>query len=219
VIKGVNVELHGVSEGPVTLNVTRTADNVVTEIQGFTDSFNGMVDKMNDLTKFDTDTDTGGLLLGESTVDSIQNEVYDMLNTVNPAGGRYRILADIGVTVGDGAKLTFDQDKFNAAYSADPDGVAALFSSADNGIGKAMEDHISKLIDPVNGLITRENKTLDSRTTEFQDSITKLDDQLTTKRTRLETQFANLESVLSNLQSQQAALGQISTIKAPSSSR
>jgi flagellar hook-associated protein 2 len=218
VIKGVNVDLHGVSNGPVTLNVTRSDDNVVKEIQGFTDTFNDMADKIADLTKWDSDTNTGGLLLGDATVSSVQDEMYAVLQSVNPAGGKYRILADIGLTIGDGAKLTFDQDKFNEAYAADPDAVSALFTDATNGIGKVMEDRTTKLIDPVNGVLTRENKTLDNKTSDFQKRMDQLDDQLTSKRDRLEKQFANLESVLANLQSQQQALGQISSIKAPTSS-
>jgi flagellar hook-associated protein 2 len=218
VIKGVNVELHGVSDGPVTLNVTRSSENVAKEIQGFTDTFNDMTDKIAELTKWDSDTNTGGLLLGDSTVRSIQDETYAMLQTVNPAGGKYRILADIGLTIGEGAKLTFDQDKFNEAYAADPDAVSALFTDATKGIGKVMEDRATKLIDPVNGVITRENKTLDNKTSDFQKRMDQLGDQLTAKRERLEKQFANLESVLANLQSQQQALGSISSIKPLSSS-
>lgn len=218
VIKGVNIDLHGVSDGPVTLNVTRSDDNVTKEIQSFSDGFDALVDKMNDLTKWDTDTNQGGLLLGDQTVSQIQDELYQIMNAVNPAGGKYRIFADIGLTIGDGAKLTFDQDKFNAAYADDPDAVAALFSDATNGLGKVMEDGITKLIDPVDGVITRQNNTLDDKTATFQDRMTQLDDQLTAKRDRLETQFANLESVLANLQSQQQALGSISSIKAPTSS-
>jgi flagellar capping protein FliD len=79
-----------------------------------------------------------------------------------------------------------------------------------------IESAISRLIDPVSGVITRENKTLDARTTQFKDRMDSMDKLLTAKRERLERQFSNLESVLSGLQGQQQAIGQIQTIKAPS---
>jgi len=63
-------------------------------------------------------------------------------------------------------------------------------------------------------VVTRENQTIDARTLQFQNRIDDLDKLLTAKRTRLETQFANMESVLAGLQSQQAALGQIGSVKA-----
>ena len=66
---------------------------------------------------------------------------------------------------------------------------------------------MNKLTDPVSGEITTENKTLDERTTNFQDRMDSLDKQLQAKRDRASSeQFANLESVLSGLQGQQSAL-------------
>ncbi len=224
VIKGVNIDLHGVSDKPVTLNVSRNVDNVVAEVKKFTDAFNEMVDKIKDLTKFDTDTNQRGLLLGESTVQTVQTEIYGMLQTVNASAGRYRVLANVGITLGDGAKIEFDEDKFRAAYGTDPDSVEKLFTSTQSavkdgktttvytGIAGVIETRISKLIDPVRGVIIRENKTLDERTTQFQDRIDSLDKLLVQKRTRLERQFSNLETVLAGLKSQQSAIAGIQSI-------
>jgi flagellar hook-associated protein 2 len=230
VIKGVNIDLHGVSDKPVTLNVSRNVDNVVAEVGKFAENFNGMVDRIKELTKFDTETNTRGLLLGEITVQTVQTEIYAILNTVNANAGRYRILADVGISLGDGAKIEFDEEKFREAYGTDPDAVEKLFTQLDSittdgkttsvprGIGHFMESRISRLIDPVSGVITRQSKNLDQRTEQFQDRIEALDKLLEAKRLRLEKQFANLESVLSGLQSQQQAIGQIQNITLPTSS-
>jgi flagellar hook-associated protein 2 len=142
-----------------------------------------------------------------------------MLSTVNPAGGRYRILSDVGIKLGDGAKLEFDEGKFREAFGKNPEAVRELFTTTETGIGAIMEKRITKLVDPVSGVITRQNKTLDTRTAEFQDRIKNLDKLLTAKRERLERQFANLESSLSNLQSQQQAISQIQTIRPVTNSR
>ena len=225
VIKGVNISLTGVSKDPVTLNVTSDISNVISQITTFTQTFNDMVDKIDSQSSFDSTTNTAGLLLGDSTVQQVETEMYNMLQTVNPNSGRYKQLADIGLTLGDGAKLVFDQDKFQAAYAADPQSVQDLFTTSStttvgtksttttSGLGFKIEDVITDLTDPVSGLLTRENSTLDQRTTQFQDQITELNALIDQKRTRLQEQFANLESVLAGLQSQQQAIGQISTIK------
>lgn len=230
VVKGVNIELHSVSDKPVTLNVSRDIQNVVDEVGKFVEGFNGLADKITELTKFDTETNTRGLLLGELTVQRVQTEIYTMLTTVNRNAGRYRILSDVGIKVGAGAKIEFDEEKFREAYATDSEAVERLFTQLDSvvvsgkttsvprGIGFAIEERITKLIDPVSGVITRETKTLDERTEQFQSRIEALDKLLEQKRTRLEKQFANLESVLSSLQSQQQAIGQIQSIKFPSSS-
>ncbi|HEY7118573.1 MAG TPA: flagellar filament capping protein FliD, partial [Tepidisphaeraceae bacterium] len=344
VIKGVTIDLHGVSDEPVTLNVTKDVDSVVDQIKKFTDDFNGLVDKINDLTKFDPDTQEQGLLLGDTTVRTVQSNVYNVLQTVVKGSGQYKILADVGLTLGDGAKLEFDEDKFREAYANDPDAVQRLFTASGNalgvetpvsqlnggqglrtagtgkndfqitlrdgtnltvslgtatklsdvidainqvggtkltaelrddgkglrltdltgattsplkvtalngsqaaydlgittgaignildgreivpttavdtattGIGAAIVSMIDKLADPVSGVVTRENQTLDARTKEFQDRIDELGAILDQKRTRLETQFANMETVLAGLQSQQSALGSLSGISTSSS--
>jgi len=79
-----------------------------------------------------------------------------------------------------------------------------------------MESSFTRLIDPVDGVITRESKTLDQKTQGFQDRIDSLDKLLEQKRTRLETQFSNLESVLAKLQSQQSALGSFQPVSTSS---
>jgi flagellar hook-associated protein 2 len=134
VIKGVNVELHGVSDKPVTLNVTRDSKNISDEMQKFVDAFNEMADKIKDLTKFDTDTEERGLLLGETTIQTIQSTLYNSFQTVVNAGGKYRVLADVGLKIGDEAKLEFDADKFSEAYADDPDSVQKLFTTFQSGL-------------------------------------------------------------------------------------
>ena len=219
-----NITVNGVSDKPVTLSVSRNIDNVVTQVNQFTQTFNDMIDKIKDLTKWDSTTNTGGLLLGDSTVREVETKVYNMLDTVNPTAGRYRILADVGITLGDGAKITFDEEKFRAAYANDPDSVQALFTATSSvvqngktttvttGLGYTIESVISTLTDPSNGIITQENQTLDERAQQFQDRITQLNATIDQKRTRLQTQFANLESVLANLQNQQKAISGITTM-------
>jgi len=83
------------------------------------------------------------------------------------------------------------------------------------GIGYAFEARINGLIDPVSGVITRENRSLDEKARQFQTRIDGMDKVLTSKRERLQRQFASMETVLSQLQSQQQAIGQIQSIQMP----
>jgi flagellar hook-associated protein 2 len=212
VVRGVTIELQGTSDEPVTLNVTPSADNVSTELTKFADTFNQLTARLTELTKFDTDTNERGLLLGESTAQEIETQVFATLQTVVAANSKYRILADVGLRLGADAQLEFDAEKFAAAYADDPAEVQRLFTTTTTGAASVMETRINRLIDPVNGVITRENNTLDDRTKQFQDRIESLDKILEQKRARLEKQFANLESVLAKLQSQQASLTQLSNL-------
>ncbi|MCC7349457.1 MAG: flagellar filament capping protein FliD [Phycisphaerales bacterium] len=227
VVPGVTIDLHGTSTRPITLNVTRNADKAVEQIKAFTDGFNEVVDSIADLTKFDLDTKTSGLLLGDAAIQQVQTQMYAAISGVVSGVGRYRMLADVGIKIGEGAKVEFDEDKFRSAYGTDPEAVKNLFAAVQTtvsgqtitqGLAYSMSDKITRLIDPVNGIIIQENKTLDNRTDQFQDRIDSLDKLLVAKRTRLERQFANMESVLAGLQSQQQALSQMQFISPMSSS-
>ncbi len=218
VIKGVTIDLHSASSAPVSLSVSDNPDAIISELKKFVDNFNGMVDKLHDLTSFDAGANKKGTLLGESTVQQVETELYAAVQVIVAGVGQYKILADVGVKTISGAKLEVDEDKFKAAYAKDPDAVKNLFITADKGVGAVMEKRINKLIDPVSGIITRQNSTLDQRTEQFQDRIEQLDKQLEAKRSRLERQFASLEAVLSQLQGQQTALNSFSPVKPLSTS-
>ncbi|HWE92947.1 MAG TPA: flagellar filament capping protein FliD [Tepidisphaeraceae bacterium] len=212
VIAGVNITLTGASASPVTLNVTRDPSSIVTQLQKFTDTFNGVVSKINDLTSFDSTTNTAGLLLGDSTVETIQEQMYAVFQGVVTGAGRYKLLSDVGLTLGDGATIQFDQNKFQTAFATDPDAVKNLFTQVQQGLGTLIDKSMTALVDPVSGTITQENSTIDSQVTQFQSRITDLNQIIADKKARLQEQFANMETVLAGLQSQQSALSSLTGI-------
>ncbi|MBV8780175.1 MAG: flagellar filament capping protein FliD, partial [Phycisphaerae bacterium] len=219
VIKGVTVTLNGVSKDPVTLNITRDTTAISKQLNDFVTNFNAIVTQIDTLTAFDTTTDKGGLLLGDATVQRIQADMYDSINTVVKGAGQFKTLADLGITITDGAKLQFDASTFDAAYAKDPTAVQNFFTQAKTGAGNVIQTDFNNLVDAQTGVIPNEENTLDSQTAQYQTRMDELNKILDSKRSRLEMQFANLESVLSNLQSQQSSLASIGGGSASSSSK
>ncbi len=209
VIPNVTVNLTGVSEKPVTLSITPSGDSISADLQKFTDTFNAITTSIDTQSKFDKDTGKGGLLLGDSTAQSIQLDLYSILSGVVQSGGKYRILQDVGLKIGDGGQLSFDADKFKSAYAADAASVQNLFAQTDKGFGTLIKKTVDRLIDPLNGVITVQDNTLGTRVQDFQNQVTQLNTIIAGKKTRLQTQFANLESTLSTLQSQGTAISSI----------
>ena len=218
VIPGVTLNLLSANTKPVTLSITRDSTSVSTQLQSLTDTFNKLVDSLNTYTKWDTTTNQGGLLLGDPTAQTVQQQMYTIFNSSVKDAGSVRTLGDVGLTLDNNAKIQFDANKFVAAYAANPDAVQKLFTETTTGLATILNNSMTQLVDPVSGIITLENKTLDTQTTDFQAQITQLDSLLADKRTRLQNQFANMETVLAGLQSQQQALGSLSTLTTTSSS-
>jgi flagellar hook-associated protein 2 len=218
IIPGVTVDLNSASSSPVTLSVTRDPSSVSKQLQTFTDTFNGLVDKLNTLTQWDTNSNTGGLLLGDATTATVQERMYSVFQSVVSGAGQYKLLADVGLKLTDGAKITFDPDKFNSPFAYDPTAVKNLFSQVQTGLGAVIDQSMTALVDPVSGVITQENSTLDNQVSGFHDQINNLNDILAAKRNRLQDQFNNMETILAGLQSQQAALGSLTSITPVSTS-
>jgi len=211
VINGVTVNLVGTSTTPVDLSVSNTGANISTALQQFTTDFNTLVDQMATDTAWNTTTNTGGILLGDATVEEVQDTLYQAINSsLATSSGPYKSLADMGITVSDDqGHISFDADTFNAAYATNPQAVQSLFTQTTTGLGNVISGAIKDLIDPVDGLVTIQSKTLTNEATDYQSQLTQLDALVAQKRTQLENQFANLETTLANLDSQGSALGSI----------
>ncbi len=215
IVPGVTLQLQGT--GSANLNVTRDSSNIATKLQNFTDTFNGLVDEISTLTQWNSTTKQAGLLLGDSTVQSIQQQIYTAFNSVVNGAGRFKLLTDVGLKVGDGAKISFDATKFSSAYAADPTAVQNLFTQTGTGLGTVIDKSLNELVDPVNGQVTRQSTTLANEVTQFNSQISDLNILLADKKNTLQQEFANMETVLAGLQSQGAALASIGTIGATTS--
>ncbi len=130
VVPGLSLQLNGVTKDPVTLNVARNVDNVVEQANKFVEDFNGMLDAIKEATKFDTETNVKGVLFGETAVRSIETELYGAINTVVNEEGKYRIASDVGMRIGAGGRLEFDEAKFRKAYADDPEAVIKVFTNS-----------------------------------------------------------------------------------------
>lgn len=213
VIPGVGIDLHNVSDEVVSLSVTPDVDALVEDLNRFATEYNAVIDRIDELTGFDQETEERGLLLGDSTVSQVESRlaraVIGRFSGVSPS---VSTLASVGMTFGDGGRLTFDEDRFREQFAEDPDGVAQLFTTPDSGVGAVLESALESLTDDTDGLITRRDGVLLDQVDDLNDRIGALDLLLERRRAQLERQFANLESVLAGLQDQQTALNQLAQL-------
>jgi flagellar hook-associated protein 2 len=120
-------------------------------------------------------------------------------------GSQYETLSRIGFGYADG-QVTFDQDKFAAAYAANPDDVIALLSDANNGFLPALQTLSSQLGVSGKGTLALKADALGKQYDMFQDRLDQMDKLLESKRERLTASFTAMEQALSVLQTQQSAL-------------
>ncbi|MCU6435379.1 flagellar filament capping protein FliD [Undibacterium sp. Jales W-56] len=137
-IQGLTISLAKVGTTAITVANNTTA--VQTNITSFVKAFNDLNSTIANLTSFDPATKKGGILLGDATTQSIQNQLRRTLATaVNGLGGGITSLAQIGITFQKDGSLAVDSTKLSAALTANYSDIGGLFAS----IGKATDSLVS----------------------------------------------------------------------------
>lgn len=231
IIPGADISLLAVSENPVSVTIARDDQSIVDNASSLVTSLNGVFDTLDRYDNYNTDTEERGLLLGDSTVAQVRTAIYNALIAPNrELTGQFNSLSQIGIRVGQGARVEFDQEKFSNALQTDRESVEALLTFeqfeldedgeatetiAAQGVGVEISKLLARLTDSIDGVVQTKLNTLDSQVTLNESRIEDLNDRLDAKRQRLLAQFQAMESALAQLQDQSSALGQIQRISIP----
>jgi flagellar hook-associated protein 2 len=235
VVRGVSIDLKQASSDPVELTVQRDTGAIEEAMTEFVDAFNGVLDTLDQYDNYNAETERASLLLGDGTIQQIRSQLYRVIQQpAQNVDSRYRFLFEVGVRIGDGARLTFDSGDFREALEQDFESVrnvVAAFELAprepveivpgvtvqpeeDNvrssGVAELVEALADGFTNSIDGLLTRKDDQLDTQIDLQEDRIGRFDEQLARERARLERQFVAMEQALAQLQTQQQALGQLS---------
>jgi flagellar hook-associated protein 2 len=127
VIAGVSFDLLQANSGDsVTLTVSKDNSAAVSAVQSFVDSFNGVLQFIDDNSKYNADTNQGGVFLGNQSsariAQTLRNTVQTVLPGANPLANR---LSTVGISFNDSGRLVLDKSKLERALSGNVEGVDA----------------------------------------------------------------------------------------------
>jgi flagellar hook-associated protein 2 len=215
VLEDVTINLTGTSNDPVDVSIVQDVDQIVEDLSNFVSSYNGVLEAIEDDTSFNPETNERGPLFGDGTVNLVQNRLRTVVNA-RVAGGAEGLdrLILVGIRVGGGGRLAFDEERFRAAYTDNPEAIESLFATEETGVGDRLDETLDDLTRSFDGVLTRRDRLLQDREELFNDRIAALEEQLARKRERLQRQFAGLETSLSNLQGAQTAISQLAALAA-----
>jgi len=143
-IPGVTLSLKSEDVGkPVNILVEPDIAGISEKIQAMVDSYNGYKDVYKQLTSFNEDSKQGSLLLGDSTLRSIDSQIRSLMTSTvaGISGTNFRSLTELGVFTdqNDSFKLKFDATKFIKGIREDSAAVTGVFAQQ----GKADDVFIS----------------------------------------------------------------------------
>lgn len=211
-IQGVTMNLSAVNTTPSILSITRDSSQTTQAVQNFVSAYNGLQSTIQSLTAYDTSTNTGSPLTGDSLARSVQSQVSNVLNTVVPTG-TINNLYQLGININpsDGT-LTVDSTKLSQALASNPGDVQNLLGGT-AGVGSVMNTLTTNMLG-TGGLFKSASDSLNQTLNDLQSQYSQTSDRINTvmnnyrqQFTALDTLVAQMNSVSSYLTQQLSSLG------------
>lgn len=205
------------AEPGTTFNVTVDVDSEAakTAVQNFVTRYNVLNATISTYTRYDPATQTGGALLGDSTVRGLAQQARAVLSAT-VGSGTYQNLAQVGITGWTDGSYKLDAAKFSEAYKADPAAVSALFGTTGYGgqIATLAEDYLE-----ADGRIAAKQESLNSQLKDIDKQKVSLERRMDMVEARYRAQFTALDTLISQLRTTSTYLTQqLSNLPGASSS-
>ena len=212
IIEGLDITVVGESADPVSIGVSESADSAATAVQAFVDQFNKLRDKLGSYTFFNAEQLTKGTLFGSSLALRLDSDLSRLMTGRFTASESVRSMAELGVSVDDKGKLSFDKTKFVARFDGDSEAVSDFFTDETNGFVAQADKALEALVGLNNSLIINRVGTLQRQIEDSADRINTLTARLDRQREQMLLKFFRIEEVVSRLKNSLSALGEIQYI-------
>lgn len=137
-IQGVTLNVTKI--GTTTMTIAKDTAAVETSVNAFVKAYNDLNSTLKKLTGYDPVSKTGGLLVGDSTARTIQDQLRNMLSSsLQGLSNSNMSLPQIGVAFQRDGTLAVDSAKLSKAMSTNYDDIAGLFAT----VGKATDSLIN----------------------------------------------------------------------------
>lgn len=125
-VGGVTLDLHAADPGQeIQLTVANDKTTASKAIGNFVDSYNDLMNFIDQQVQYDAGSNTAGALLGNRSVTVIQDQVRQVVGgLVAGVNGQMNRLGPLGITTNDSGQLVLDQSKLDDVLSGDVDGVS-----------------------------------------------------------------------------------------------
>jgi flagellar hook-associated protein 2 len=205
-VDGVTLNLESAAVGTtVTIQVETDNTSTAGKIETFVDAYNTIADSMA-LYQDAGDSDSYGILLGDSTTSRLRSRLQSLLfSTVETGNSDISYLSNLGVEMGDDGRLTFDESTFGDAMEEDADAVLDFFTTEDTGFAALTESTLDDYLE-YNGILDAKMDGLGETVSRLGDKVQTLEDKLDITEERLRKKYASLETLLSGLMGTQSSL-------------
>jgi flagellar hook-associated protein 2 len=217
VIDGVTLDLYTNTTGAARIDLNRDTAGIKDNIKGLVTAYNDFEETLKILGDRASEVEEfGGVLAGESLLQSVRNQVRGMItNNSTTPGTTIKAARDVGLSIDRLGKLTLDESKLDTALQNKFGEVSTMFSAGTNnksiyspapaGLAGGAINSIEKMLLSTS-LIDTQSKSATTQIAKYKDELTALDDRMEKLMTRYMSQFSVMESIVGNSNSMRTSL-------------
>ena len=206
-ISGVTVDLlkQSAANTPTTLTVSPDTAAAQSSINAFVSALNSTLTSIQSLTAYNSTTQTAGALQGNATLESFQNQLSAILDTVRSSNTGINSLSDLGITA-DASTGAYDTNAttLTNALSSSLSGVGSLLGGT-NGLATQI-DALVKQYTGAGGILATINQGLQTGLTNLATQQTELNAELATYSATLTTEYNAMDTAVAQLKETQTYL-------------
>ncbi len=216
-IEGLTLKLRQVTTAPVDVAVANDRDAITKAMTDFAKAYSDLSSYIIEQTKYDAGTKQGGVLQGDSAVNSLQSRLRAIINTPSGASAQFGRLSDAGLELQRDGTLKVNSAKLNSALQNLPE-IKKAFSNTDSvtpgneGFARQFSALATKMLS-IDGAVTTHTEGLRKLITKNGDDQTKLNERVDRFQARLTAQYSAMDvaqsrfTALSNYVNQQFGSG------------
>ena len=199
-IQGVTLNLT--DEGEATLQVNRDDKGIKKAVTNFVDAYNQLQKTLDTLTSYNADSGSAGVLLGNSTVRSVESRLSGVLSGAVD-DGTFGVLSNVGVQLQLDGTLKVDDDKLDAAVSDNLGALQKFFAGNGESV-TGMAGLLNGAIDKMTGdqgLIANATDGLNQSIDSLDDLYDRTQQQINSTMARYRSQFSQLDGLIAKMNS------------------
>ena len=205
-LEGLTLQLKGTTEPGAPISVTVGEDRAAVReaLNELVKAYNGVIDTVRDLTRFNPETREGAVLVGDSTLRSVQSRLAQGLQlTGTDPEATFTNLVNLGVNSDRNGRLSLDSAALDQAMDRDFRGVIGLV----NEVSAGLRDSVKGFTNP-GGLLEARTEGLQTRRKGIDREREALDLRIEMLEARLVRQFGAMDALVGQLQNTSQFLDQ-----------
>ena len=195
-VPGVTFALTAKTTTTAKVNVTSDPNDLKNKLTAVVSAFNAVVKAAHNAAGWGTQQAKVDALAGDFSLRALTNRMNASITAKGATTGPYQTLQDVGLSLDRNGLLALDTTKLSKAMTADSATVVNLMARtagvSTGGLMAKFSDDLTKITDPLKGLLTTRNQSLTKQ-------AKRIDDRVTAEQARLDAYASKLRKSLGDM--------------------